>query len=303
MKTIRRFALTIFALTLLASIMPSYNVSAQVVPLPRSVEPVFGFVTTDSTDIALLVQFIGTSTANNSGVVAVAAGNITFTQGAQGAEAASTEFECPISLPNGGVIDTTNAACDTVGEVADIINASTNWRAVALDSLRSDSINTRLLAMGATRATSTDGLGLAWSTPLSFRATTAMTPFRSMSNYLVPGTRLLKHNPYDNTRTGLYLGTATSTYGSGSSVLRFFSVKIVPSRSGLTWSEVVTPIYQQAGGATTVAAPYDFRDIGLWGKSGEKVLVRIDNTAAASVITLRTYGLFARAQNALPGRP
>lgn len=302
MKTIRRFLTTALALTLLAALVPTHTIEAQTVPLPRSVEPVFGFVSADDTDVVFNMRYIPATATANSGTVAVAAnGDLTFLQGAQGAEAASTEFECPVSGALGGIIDVSDAACNTVGEVCDIINASTSWRCINIDSMRSDVVDNTILTAAATRATSTDGYNIFWDTSTAFKATTALTPFRKMSDYIT-GTRTLRANVYDNTRTGAFLGSALSTYASGTSNIRFYSVK-VNQTSPTKYSEVATQVYFTPGGASTVAQTYDFRDIGLWGRSGEKLIARIDNSAAASVITFRTYGLFARAQNALPGRP
>lgn len=303
MKNItRRFAPYLF-LILLGLGLASHPASAQTVPLPRSVDPVFGFVSADDTDVAMLVGYFSTSATNNSGLVAVAAnGDMTFTQGVLGAEAASTEFECPVSGALGGVIDVSDAACNTVGEVCDIINASTSWRCIGLDSMRSDVVDARILTIAATRATAAAGLAINWDTSTKFQATTALTPYRSLSDYIVPGTRTLKADLYTGTRTGLFLGSATSTYGSGTSTLRFYSVDIKQT-SPTKWSEVATQIYFTPGGATTVAQTYDFRDIGLWGKIDGKVIARIDNSAAASAITFRTYGLFGRAVPTASGRP
>lgn len=281
----------------------------QTVPLPRSVEPVFGYLSADNADVALLIRYLGPTTISttNSGTVQVSSGTLLFKVGAQGAEAADTTMQCGATP---GTFDTSNAACDTIGEVVDLINANPNWRAVNIDSLRSDVCSpTTLLTLAATRATLTDGLAINWVTAAKFQATVALTPFRRMSDYLHG--RNLDFNPYINTRTSIFLGSATSTYASGTSNIRFISVSIQQSPTGINrFSEVATTgnqglpagqVYFTPGGATTVAQTFDFRDIGVHCKSNEKCLVRIDNSAAASVVTLRAFGLFARALPNVPG--
>src|SRR5687767_6845145 len=95
-----------------------YPISAQV-PLPSTVEAVAGILSADDTDTAMLIKFVGPSTGStttmNSGKVevAVTTSDITFTSGAAGSEAADTSLECPVSGALGGIIDVSNAACNT----------------------------------------------------------------------------------------------------------------------------------------------------------------------------------------------
>lgn len=263
-------------------------------------DPVAGTVGADDTDVALLVKYVGNVAAptSNSGLVAVVSANaITFTQGVLGAEVASTEFECPVSGALGGIIDVSNAACDTIGEVVDVINASTSWRAVPLDALRTDSTATKLLALSATRATSEAGLNLYWDTSSTFNMSIAMTPYRSMKDYLVPGTRAtLRLDRYEGTRTGVFTANGTSTYGSGTSTWQFFS--IAPKNPGAAGksSEVVTQLYAAPAGATTVNNVITFGDFGVQSKRNEKLLVRLNNSAAMASAVLRAYGLIQRYQ-------
>lgn len=239
-------------------------------------------LTADDTSLAVIVRYIGTQ----SGLVAVAAnGDITFTQGATGSEAASTEFECPVSGALGGVIDVSDAACNTLGEVVDTINASTSWRAVIIDGLRSDSSNDTLLTFSATAATAVNGYPLYWDTDTAFSSTIAILPTeaRKMPFYLQG--RSLRTDPYAGTLPLFWYGNATSTYGSGTSTLSLVSVKATYATSNLAGTETATTILSLAGGATTAAKEVDFRAHGVYGRRGEKLLFRMINSAAAASVT------------------
>lgn len=278
------------------------SVHAQVMlPLPATVDPAFGSLTADDTDVAMLIQYFGNATSNSGTVeVTAATSDLTFLQGAQGSEAASTEFECPVSGALGGVIDVSNAACNTVGEVCDVINASTSWRCVALDAFRSSVVDARLVTMAATRATSNDGLQIKWDTSTAFDALIALVPpqLRKMSGYVAPGTRTIHFDRFGDTRTIAYQGSATSTYGSGTSTIRFYSVDIneAGTPSAPKWTEVVDQLHFQPGGATTVAQTFDFRDTGLPSLRGGKMIAMLDNSAAMTSVTFRVQGLFQRSR-------
>lgn len=255
-----------------------------------------------STDVAMLVRYIGTGT---SGLVAVdaATGDLTFTDGTLGAEAATSTFECPVSGGLGGIIDVSDAACNTFGEVADIINASSNWRAVLLDVRRSDSSDTTsgvLITLAATQARRSDGLGLLLDNTTTFYATRALLPppMRRMEWYCEDaGCSTLKAAPFANIRPYLQGGTFTSTYGSGTSAINIYSV--VPT-NGSPGSEIEKLEYTRAGGATTVNQEVtNFNNLPLLGPDGAKFIARITNSAAMSAVTMAGVG-FALDRRLLP---
>lgn len=240
-------------------------------------------------DVLMLVRYVGTQ----SGKVASAdaTGDLTFTQGVSGSEAASTEFECPVSGALGGVIDVSDTACDTLGEVADIINASTSWRAVILDGLRSDSSNNTISVLAATAATSLDGLPLYSDNAVNFTHTQAVLPveWRSMKAYLQGNT--LKTDPFAGVRPVLWLWNWKSTYGSGASTGNIISVRATYNPTTFAGSETATTMYSTASGATTVSASVDFTPFGMFGRRNEKMLVRISNTEAMTSATSAEYGM------------
>src|SRR5688572_9745719 len=69
------------------------------------------------TEPLIAIKYVGTAVVTTS-VAVEADGNLTFVEGG----AAHDGFECPVSAPLGGVIDVSDTACDTWGEVVDIIN-------------------------------------------------------------------------------------------------------------------------------------------------------------------------------------
>ncbi len=246
--------------------------------------PVQGALGADDTDVALLVKYIGTN-AGGGEVDVAAGGDITFTVAA----GADTTFECPVSGALGGIIDVSNAACDTLGEVVDIINTSTSdFRAVILDGLRTDSSNDTLLDSTAD-ADALGGLELKWDTSVVFTSTIALTPWRTIDDYLAADNKLIK-NKYLGTRAVMFIANATSTYGSGTSAYSAVSA-LAENKNGYLGTETVTTHYSTAAGATTVNAEFSHVNFGLYGKRDCKMVVRLTNSAAMASTVHYVYGL------------
>lgn len=233
----------------------------------------------DDTGIAALVRYVG---SNSSATVAVAAnGDLTFQVGG----AAYSGFECPVSGGLGGIIDVSDAACNTLGEVIDTINGnctgcSSDFRAVLVDSLRTDSSNDTLVTFSATETTLTKGVQLNIDTDVALLDSRALVLNRTdISGYLggPPNFRLLE-NPNGGTNPSLRYYSITSTYGSGTSTSTIYSVKVSNKTAG---SETATVLYgPQAAGATTVAKNFDFLVQPIAGRPHEKIVVRTVNSAA-----------------------
>jgi hypothetical protein len=240
------------------------------------------YAITDDTGIAMLVRYVG---SNTSATVAVDAGtgDLTFQVGGS----AVTTFECPVSGALGGIIDVSNAACDTMGEVVDTINgncstctAPGDFRAVLVDSLRSDTSTDAIVTIGATQVTRTDGLQLNIDTSTVFLDSRALVPNRTnIAGYLGgPPNYPLLENPFGGLQANVRYYSVTSTYGSGTSLVSFVAVKPSNKSAG---SETTRNLYgPQAAGATTVAANFDFLTAPLQARRGEKILARTVNSAA-----------------------
>lgn len=256
-----------------------------------------------STDVAMLVKFVGTAA---SGKVAVAAGGaLTFTEGASGAEAATATFECPVSGALGGVIDVTNAACDTLGEVCDVINGTTGstetgWACVLLDGARADSSNDTIATISATQAKVAGGLALYHDDTVDFFTSTAMlTPAQRKIEWYInerAGGKTFKPMSLIFPTTflsGLCLDNATTTYSSGTSALTVYAHNYDAggaSKWGMAPATVRT-LYATPGGATTANKDFTGLNAGcLWGGPGEKLVSRIVNSAVMSAAVHYSWG-------------
>jgi hypothetical protein len=302
----KRFLTVLAAALGLAVLAPSYTPRAQaqgVIDASRFMPatPVSNALGGDDSDIAFYIKYTGTS--GNATVAVAANGDITL----QDAGAADTTLECPISGALGGIIDVSDAACDTLGEVVDVVNSSTTgvWRAVIVDGVRSDSSNDSFLTFGATQATLAAGLAIKWDTDtVGFKSTIALVP-SAYRNSIQPwlATRAattapqLVRNPFAGTMTRFLIANATSTYASGTSVYEIHSVRVnnvATAGSGtaipVQGSEVDTILYSTAAGATTVNKVFDFSTFGVIGNPDEKMVVRLKNSAAMASTVHYAYG-------------
>lgn len=237
----------------------------------------------DDTGIAMLVRYVG---SNSSATVAVDAstGDLTFEVGG----AAYTGFECPVSGSLGGIIDVSNASCNTMGEVVDTINGnctgcSSDFRAVLIDSLRTDTSIDTLVTIGTTQVTRTDGLQLNIDTSEALIASYALVPNRTnIAGYLggPPSYRLLE-NPYGGLWLNLQWFEGYSTYATGTSVFNAYSVRPSNKPAG---SETVTTLWgPEAMGATATNKQFTYwQTNNLPGRRNEKLIVRVTNSSTPS---------------------
>ena len=257
--------------------------------------PAGGVTTAVSTDVTLVVKYVGAT----SGTVAVASnGDLTFSIGAVGASAVDTTIKCP-SGGSSGVIDVSDTACDTLGEVVDIINASSTFRAVILDGLRSDSSNDTLLTISETAANAPEGLNLVNDTAVTFTHTKALVACRDFTcgwiqNRSTAAPPLIE-NPEKGLTTVIWKSILTSTYGSGTSTVSYIDVDVhnKPSSYGgsAVGSETVKTLWSQTGGTSTTALTLDSTATGFFCIPQHKCLVRILNSLAMTVPTDSTYAM------------
>jgi len=276
-------ALTIPASAQLADIFAAY-VNGRTVGVVRSA---------DDTDPAYLVKYVGTSASAT--VEVSSAGDITLKHGALSSEAADSTVKCP-SGGSSGVIDVSDADCNTVGEVINAINASNNWVAVPVAALLSDSSNDTLATKSATLANTSVGVPLYIDTDVALTSTVLLnhTEFTSdIGTYLAGISKSgveLRLNPFV-TRTFLASARGTSTYGSGTSTWSVIQVKPSYKRSSSTES-VKTLLSGIAGGATTVQGTLvSLSDNNrIVSDDNTKLLVRITNSAAMASVTQYAFG-------------
>lgn len=237
--------------------------------------------------VGMLIKFIGTASAATVEIDA-GTGDIEL----EIADVADNTNVDVGGVCAGGVansLDVSDAQCDTFGEVVDLINASTRWRAVLVGALRSDSTNNTLQTMAEVQATRTDGLTLYIDSAVSDWAGNPLVPQGCLTNircYMTPTGKLLE-NPFAGKRIALRYFAGLSTYDT-SSTFNVYSVKVSNKASG---SETASRILQTATGASTVSATLvALGDAPIWGRPSEKLLVRIESTAATSTFTIRASG-------------
>lgn len=257
-------------------------------------------------DTAMFCKYIGTAACAK--IAVAAGGDLTFTEGTCGSEAATSTFECPVSGALGGVIDVSDTACDTFGEVVDTVNAaSTGWRCQLYEALRSDSSNDTLVTISATAATDPGGLGLKVDSSVALFSTIAVAPpapgGQTMGyQFLAPGplsTSFLT-NPWANTQGLLTAFTETTTFVSGTSLVSVIGVKRNFASAGSESTITLWP--STAGGATTVEKVFGscftsatgcntaWGNGGLFAPPGYQMLVRVTNDTALSANTLAVNG-------------
>ena len=111
---------------------------------------------------------------------------------------------------------------------------------------------------------------------------------------------LPKPNPFDGQRPVLEYVKTLSTYGSGTSVMNVYCVAYSVAATGKS-SETATLVFQGTNGATTVEEIFAVGESttplpasGVRCPEGQKMLVRLDNSAAAGTIDLFASGYVYR---------
>lgn len=286
-------------ITAFAIMLAPAPVESQILTDFSTWRPVPVIRTADDTDVKILIRYVGTTAAGGT-VTVSAAGDISLAEGAVGASVADDTLECPVSGALGGIIDVSDAACNTVDEVVDKINSSENWVAVVLDGFLTDDMNCGgsgcLLARSETLATAPEGLPLYVDTDVALNSTIALVPpeARRLDYYLAgPATlsAVLRRNPFGGYRTIVASQLATSTYAAGTSLMTISEV--VPSFLRSNTTENVTAIYGPiAGGATTVSKTFIALSdpVKVLANSDTKVVLRLTNDTNMSVVTHTALG-------------
>lgn len=237
--------------------------------------------------VAALIKYIGTGTAATIEVDG-ATGDIEF----EIADVSDVLNVDPSAVCAGGTansIDVSDTQCDTFGEVADLINASTHWRMVLVSALRGDSTNNTLTVLAESQATRTDGLTLWLDSAVADWAGNALVPAGCLTNircYLTPNNQLLE-NPFAGKRVSVRFFEGLSTFDTSSN-FRIYSVRVSNKAAG---SETATTLYLGPTGASTVnAIAVPLTAAPIVGRPHEKVIVRIESTAATSTFTVHANG-------------
>lgn len=313
MRRLSMFALAALTLALIFAPSRASNVQADSFGAIQRLldgESATAQVTAVSTHSPIIVRYVGPSSAGGTVTVA-AGGDITFSVGAVGASAVDDSLECPVSGALGGIFDlsTPAAACDTLGEIVDLINKSPNWRAVLRDGMRGDPTDNVFATLSETAANTPNGLALLGDSGVTFDVAAEITPERTIARSLDGPYAYIQQNPSVSSRVALFKIAATSTYGSGTSTIEVFSCKtLYPSSWGAVTagsvsgyaaknngSETCTTLDSVAGAATTVEKVLTY-DYALESKKGERLIVRLNNSAAMTAATLYAYGRVTQLQ-------
>lgn len=244
----------------------------------------------------ILIKYVGSSP--QGGTVTVAAGgDITLKTGTVASSTADLTTECPVSGAYGGIIDVSDTACNTLGEVVDAINASANWRAVIQDGLRADSSDNTLFTLTETSASVPQGLALAGDSAVSLNVTFALPQFprNDIRPYMIPGTTpQFIANPFADTKAGLVYAESTLV-GTGADTIQFlFSVPnqqrcVINTAIVCSASETVDS-FISTGGGTTVKSVLDFGRFAMFGRPGQRLLFRGAFATTLTAVTRATAG-------------
>jgi hypothetical protein len=251
-------------------------------------------ITAVSTDVGIYVKYVGTAAGAATVEVDAATGDLTFISNG----AAEDGFECPVSGALGGVIDVSNAACDTVGEVVDIINSGSNrtWIAVPHAMLRADSSNNTLITLSATDAKGPLGLGLLKDSAVALNVTNVVLPkdkggaAQGMNWYTSSKNKLIQ-NPFEDRDTVLlYASHVMTTTDNAANLATVYCV--VPNFVNYGNStEAANVIYQEASALTTATGKIDeFVNAGGLSCPGGKLLVRTTGTTTLTAPNMLATG-------------
>jgi hypothetical protein len=308
MKTFTKFlGAALATLGLTAVLSAQATVYGPVVVSQSQPKAVSDIKTAVSTDVGIYVRYVGTGTGVATVEVA-AGGDITLV--ANGA--ADATLECPVSGALGGVIDVSDTACDTIGEVVDVINSSVDWIAVPHASLRSDSSNNTLITLAATDAKLPNGLGLLRDSAVALTINLVLAPggydqqgnFTGINAYVnqnsAPGTagsgRRLTPNPFNGFDTTLlYAKENITTTDNAANLFRAFCV-VPNNKDNANSTEVVREMYQEPAGLTTVTALIDefLNNGGLLCNDGKVVVTTKGTTTLTAPSTFATGRFWVR---------
>lgn len=273
--------------------------------------------------------FICIYTGLGRGFATVAAdGNLLFES--PDSSTANTHIECDASIAadgaRNGTLDVSVAACNTATEVLNIINKpESDFRCVLHAGLGTDDLDISgtgwLKAVTDSDCSPPNGCKLYADTDTALSISNVLAPpeYLSAKEYALGGFggvgRQIKSNAYLNTR-GFLTGVSTlSTYGGGTSVFNVYSVRGeylpvyapvsgAPPNIGFTYSETVNTLWGPVtNGATTVFKTFGTCDtaatacgpewgaLGLLGREGERLLIRMTNSTALASTSLQINGV------------
>lgn len=270
-------------------------VQAQSQRFREPIDAVFSSNVADDTAVTMVLFYIGTGV---NGKVVTASGTITLTSGAAGSEAADTTIECPLAAPYAGILDVSNAACDTVGELVDLVNstAGSKWRAFPVGALRADVLTTtNLVAATYASANLPNGAQLAVDTSVALHTSIVFgTVQAKVSDFFTADGKALS-NPYRGQWVMFTTLDEVATY-TGAGLVEIYDVEVVFSANG-KYTETATKVLSRTTpGATTAWGNLTPNNgFGIWFKKDHKVLIRLKAVTTFTTAQVLASGYLYRA--------
>ena len=270
---------------------------AGVTVTPAHIVPVSATMLAADTSPMFYIKFVGAPGTGTTATTTVAVTTTSLTFVYNGA--AYTGFECPVSGALGGVIDTSNAACDTLGEVVDTINSDRGtttslgkFRAVIGAGLRSDASNATMLADAAdSEVTTPNGEIVYWDSSVNDDNEVGLWDYNLGARAFFNDNKLPAQGAFGNRDSVLLYAAETATNaGTIGDYIAYAVRERYPE--GSNGSEDVRIMYQEVGGATTVLGKMDeFINAGGLRGHNEKVFVRYYASGAdTSAISMLVSG-------------
>lgn len=292
----------------LALALAAFVAFAPVTAIPVAAHPpdgavsVAGFASAvQTTATAALVRYVGSTAGLPTVAVDATTGDLTF----QLAAAAVDEFECPVSGALGGIIDVSDAACDTFGEVVNVINASDSWRIVLVSSLASDLSTNAIFTLSATDASGPAGVRLfrdetVASATSVFSAQVALLPAGAESDigfFLSTGGgptgARVNTDPLVRYQTFVQHIREQITSSGTVALFEVLGVRRTYDSNGRI-SDTVRTLYAETGAATTAELERNFHPGPVVAAPGELVIVRQRTGTALTVASINGSGYMVR---------
>jgi hypothetical protein len=260
--------------------------------------PIAGTSTTADDNVALYVQYVGSASTKPT-IQVSAGGDIQF----EVAGSVDTTVACPEG-DDDGVIDVSDSACDTMIEVVNAINqGGSNWRAVLVAALGTDSSNDAFASLSETDVNVRIGAPIYYDTNFAGSAPTVTVlvapvyaPADGSFFFLGPGGGLNK-NPFAR-GVSFLSGVSTLQDSSGTiaaTVIRgvFREYRGNPT-SGYDLYEVIRTVWSQVGAADDTQGTLDFSNFPLVSAEGEAFIARIGSSTTITSANLNAVGVFAQ---------
>lgn len=263
--------------------------------------PIAGTSTTADDNVALYVQYVGTATTKPTIQVDASTGDIQF----EVAGAVDTTVSCP-EADDDGVIDVSDASCNTMIEVVNAINqGNSNWRAVLVSALGTDATTDAFATLAETDTNVRIGAPIYYDTNYagsSPEVTVLVAPVYPPADgsffFNGPGGGL-NVNPF---RGGVsFLSAVSEKKTSGGTIAATVVYGVFreyrgSASTGFDLYEVIRTVWSQTGGATATQATLDFSNFPLISAPGEAFIARIGSSTTISVQNLNAVGVFAQKQ-------